>query len=133
MRRVFIDTVGFLALWNARDQGHSAATEVFEKLTAEGVDFYTTEYVLLECGNAAARTPFRNDVIEVRREFVADGKVIVPTDVDCAAAWNAYARKEAAEAGIVDHVSFIVMRRLGITEVFGNDRHFQAAGFVTLF
>lgn len=30
-------------------------------------------------------------------------------------------------------VSFAVMRRLGITEAFTNDRHFQAAGFATLF
>lgn len=40
---------------------------------------------------------------------------------------------EAAQAGIVDHVSFLVMRRLGITEAFTNDRHFSAAGFITLF
>lgn len=40
---------------------------------------------------------------------------------------------EAGQAGIVDQVSFLVMRRLGITEAFTNDRHFQAAGFVTLF
>jgi len=30
-------------------------------------------------------------------------------------------------------VSFAVMRRLGITEAFTNDRHFGAAGFTTLF
>ncbi len=133
MKRVFIDTIGFLALWNARDQWHSAATEALQKLTGEGADFYTTEHVFMECANAAARAPFRNDVIEVRREFMSDGKVIVPTEAESAAAWDAYANKEAGEAGIVDQFSFIVMRRLGITEVFGNDRHFKAAGFVTLF
>jgi len=30
-------------------------------------------------------------------------------------------------------VSFIVMRREGITEAFTNDRHFPAAGLITLF
>jgi predicted nucleic acid-binding protein len=34
---------------------------------------------------------------------------------------------------VVDHVSFIVMRQLGMTEAFTNDRHFRAAGFVPLF
>ena len=38
-------------------------------------------------------------------------------------------RGEAGQAGIVDHVSFQVMRRLGITEAFTNDKHYQAAGF----
>jgi len=44
-----------------------------------------------------------------------------------------YSRREAANAGIVDHVSFVVMRRIGITEAFTNDHHFKAAGFTTLF
>ena len=35
--------------------------------------------------------------------------------------------------GFVDLISFHVMRRLGLAEAFTNDRHFQAAGFVTLF
>ena len=39
----------------------------------------------------------------------------------------------AAYAGIVDHVSFQVMHRLGITEGFTNDKHFKAAGFNLLF
>ena len=33
----------------------------------------------------------------------------------------------------VDQLSFRVMRRLGLTEAFTNDQHFQAAGFTTLF
>ena len=33
----------------------------------------------------------------------------------------------------VDQLSFQVMRRLGLTEAFTNDQHFQAAGFTTLF
>ena len=32
-----------------------------------------------------------------------------------------------------DHTSFIVMRRLKLTDVLGNDQHFRAAGFHTLF
>ena len=39
----------------------------------------------------------------------------------------------AAAAGIVDHLSFVVMRRHGIQEAFTNDQHFRAAGFTTLF
>ena len=38
-----------------------------------------------------------------------------------------------ARPGIVDYVSFAVMRRLGIRQAFTNDRHFQEAGFETLF
>ena len=61
------------------------------------------------------------------------GGLIVPTDDDWELAWAAYGRGEAGDAGIVDHVSFVIMRRLGITDAFTNDRHFQAAGFHSLF
>ncbi len=59
--------------------------------------------------------------------------VVVPTEEDWKQAWEDYEREEAGQAGIVDHVSFIVMRRLGVTEAFTNDRHFQTAGFAVLF
>jgi uncharacterized protein len=42
-------------------------------------------------------------------------------------------RCTAGDASIVDCISFAVMRRLGLTEVFFNDQHFVAAGFTTLF
>lgn len=60
-------------------------------------------------------------------------RLIEPSEDDWLTAWEAYARGEAADAGIVDHVSFIVMRKMGITDAFTNDRHFQAAGFNSLF
>jgi predicted nucleic acid-binding protein len=88
---------------------------------------------MLECGNSVARTPFRAEVNEMRIALEATQTLIHPTDSDWAEAWQRYARREAAEAGIVDQVSFIVMRRLGISDAFTNDRHFKAAGFNTLF
>ena len=89
--------------------------------------------MLLECGNAAARRPYRQGVVRLRTTLDAAGRLIAPTDQDAATAWEAYARGESAGAGIVDHISFAVMRRLGIRDVFTNDRHFQAASFHTLF
>jgi predicted nucleic acid-binding protein len=89
--------------------------------------------VLLECGNAASRTPFRHDVVEVRQHLSAAGNLVEPTESDCAAAWLAYSQSQAGEAGIVDQVSFAVMRRRGLVEAFTNDRHFRSAGFTTLF
>jgi hypothetical protein len=124
-----------LVFWlcGTRDQWNERATQVFVELMARGEDFCTSSYVILECANAAARQPFRRDVIEVRQQFQADGKLIVPGTDDELTAWEAYAQGQAADAGIVDHVSFSIMRRLGITRAFTNDRHFRAAGFEILF
>jgi predicted nucleic acid-binding protein len=133
MNKVLLDTVGMLAVWNVRDQWHPAAAPVFAALVAAGTDFYTTSYILLECGNAATRTPFRADVVELREQLRADGKLIEPTEADCQAEWEAYRRGQPGQAGIVDQISFAVMRRLSIIDAFTNDRHFREAGFNPLF
>jgi predicted nucleic acid-binding protein len=133
MNPVFLDTVGLLALWNLADQWHASAEQAFTRILHQRQPFVTTTFVLLECGNAAARRPFRNHVCRLQETLEQRDELIVPTETDWTEAWDAYERSEAGQAGIVDHVSFIVMRRLGLTEAFTNDRHFQSAGFNVLF
>jgi predicted nucleic acid-binding protein len=133
MSDIFLDTVGLIALWDETDQWQEAASRAMATLNVPGIRYITTTYILLECGNAAARKPYRRDVCLLRDRLDREGCLIVPTDADLAEAWTAYQRGDATSAGIVDHISFAVMRRLGITEAFTNDRHFRSAGFHTLF
>ena len=133
MSDVFLDSVGLLALWNDNDQWHPAAEHAFAQVTRNRDHLLTTTFVLAECGNAAARRPFRNEAVQLRESFEAAGALVWPTEADWQLAWAAYQRGEADAAGIVDHLSFVVMRRLGITKAFTNDHHFRAAGFEVLF
>lgn len=93
----------------------------------------TTTLVLCECGNAAARRPYRTTVDDLRIWLARKGWLVDPTTSDLDTAWADYRAGTVGDAGIVDHVSFQVMRRLGITEALTNDKHFQAAGFTVLF
>lgn len=93
----------------------------------------TTTFVMLEFGNAAARRPYRSSVGALRELLQVDGRLLGPMEEDQERAWRAYESDKHTQASIVDHVSFIMMRRLGIDEVFTNDHHFTAAGFVCLF
>ena len=133
MTPVFLDTVGLLGVWNDADQWHLAASQAFAKLAAAITPLVTTRDVLLECGNAAARTPMRGDVADLRNKLESQGRLIIPKDEDWANAWAAYERGRPGDPGIVDCISFAVMRRLGLTEAFTNDQHFTTAGFTTLF
>jgi predicted nucleic acid-binding protein len=133
MSVVFLDTVGLIAQWDTGDQWHNLADAAYQQMVAQRKSVLTTTFIVLECGNTAARRTFRNDVCTLRHTLELRHELIVPTEDDWKDAWAAYERGEAAQAGIIDHVSFAVMRRLGITEAFTNDRHFQAAGFTTLF
>ena len=133
MTPVFLDTVGLIALWDKDDQWHAAAEAAYQNMVAQRRAGVTTTFILLECGNTAARRTFRSDVCALRHTLELREELIVPTKDDWVKAWAAYERGEAGEAGMVDHVSFVVMRRLEITDAFTNDRHFQAAGFTILF
>jgi uncharacterized protein len=133
MNCVFVDTVGLLAVWNRSDQWHAEACHAHSIMQPSDVIIYCTTLVLAECANAAARTPFRADVDEFRKRLEISGTLIWPSTEDWQAAWTAYREGLANQAGLVDHISFVVMRRLGITRAFTNDRHFHAAGFETLF
>lgn len=133
MTPVFLDTVGMIAVWDSADQWHAAAHPVFEELVRTGRMMVTTQAILFECGNASARRVYRPDVNDLRQLLMDVGGLIEPTAQEVELAWGAYLRGDAGDAGIVDQLSFIIMRRLGLSEAFTNDRHFQAAGFTTLF
>lgn len=133
MSRVFLDTVGLIALWDSDDQWHTIADAAYRQMVDDRKSPVTSSFVLLECGNTAARRTFKRDVCALRKALELRDELIVPTDDDWLQAWEAYEHGGAAEAGIVDHISFIIMRRLGIVEAYTNDRHFAAAGFLTLF
>jgi predicted nucleic acid-binding protein len=133
MRLVFLDTVGLIALWDRSDQWHDDAARALAPLMSPHARLVTSTFILLECGNAAVRKPYRADVHDLWQHLQSEGDLITPTEQQIEAGWDAYRRGSPTDAGIVDHVSFVVMRELGITDAFTNDRHFRAAGFNTLF
>jgi len=133
MKPVFLDTVGLVALWDVADQWHAVAVPVFSALLAAHRTMVTTTSVLLECGNAVSRRSYRADVCDLRQKMLATNSLIEPTLADVDQAWIDYRAGVAGDAGIVDHVSFVVMRRLGLIDAFTNDWHFAAAGFTNLF
>ena len=133
MTSVLLDTVGLVAVWDVDDQWHAAADDANQRIISRRQRAFTTTFILLECGNTSARHTFRADVCALRQTLELRQELIVPTEDDWKAAWVAYERGDAGQAGIVDHVSFQVVRRLGITEAFTNDKHYQAAGFKVLF
>ena len=131
---VFMDSAGFLALWDASDEHHDAAARLQEELIGHRRRFVTSEYVvdetvtlLLVRHSHAAATDFL-DTLErseaLRLEWIG------PDRFHAAAA---FFRKHAdKEWSFTDCVSFAVMHELRIREAFTTDLHFKQAGFVPL-
>jgi predicted nucleic acid-binding protein len=128
MNLVFVDTVGLLALWDQDDQWHQAAETAWQRIGVTKLIPCTTPFVLLECANAASRRSYRREVSALREQFERAQMLFWPEGDEWRLAWEQYQQGKPGDAGVVDHVSFIVMRRLGISDAFTNDRHFKAAG-----
>ena len=110
MSDVLLDTIGLIAVWDRTDEWHAAADAAYLELLNQGRRLVTTHWVLLECGNASSRRPYRQRVNVLRRQFIQEGLLIEPTAQEIEEAWAAYDRGDAAQAGIVDHVSFAPMK-----------------------
>ena len=133
MNGVFLDTVGLLGLWDEDDQWHRQASVVFDEIERRADRLFTTSYVIAECANATSRWPGRDCVETLVQTLEATGGLIFPSDSDWHEAWIKYVSGHPGTPGMVDELSFAVMRRLGLRQAFTNDGHFSGAGFEALF
>jgi predicted nucleic acid-binding protein len=131
---VFMDSAGFLALWDAGDQHHLSAVKLQEELVRKRRRFLTTEYVvdetitlLLVRHSHGAAVDFL-DTIErtetLRLEWVGPDRFH-----DAGTLFRKHADKEWS---FTDCVSFATMRELRVREAFTTDHHFKQAGFIPL-
>jgi hypothetical protein len=81
------------------------ADAAYQDLHQNSRRLHTTPLVLWECGYAAARRPFRQRVNVLRQKLIQEGLLIEPAAEEIEDAWIAFDRGDAAQAGIVDHVS----------------------------
>jgi len=130
----FLDTNGWLALLNASDSLHSAASSVWADLLDEGSRLVLTDWIVAETGNglsrSGARSRFADTVGLIRSSSRANLVQISPAFFD--RALELYTRRSDKAWGLVDCASFLVMEDQGISQAFTNDRHFTQAGFKNL-
>jgi predicted nucleic acid-binding protein len=131
---VFMDSAGFLALWDASDAHHAAALRLQGELAREHRRFFTTEYVADETATLLFMRhshPAAVDFLEtIERSEALRLEWIDPARFHAASDWF---RKHADKAwSFTDCASFAVMRELRVRDAFTTDRHFRQAGFVPL-
>ena len=102
---VFMDTAGFLALWDAADEHHDRAIRLQAELAGKRRRFLTTDYIADETATLL--------LMRHSRAAAADFLQAVIT----------------SELSFTDCVSFTLMRELNIQDGFTSDHHFRQAGF----
>lgn len=131
-RLVFVDTSAIVAVVVRREEHHTSALALFERLGEERRTLVTTNlvvaemhaFVLSRSGRADARAALRwvDEQFETIRTTVEDevaGRVILDRYTD-------------RDFSLTDAVSFAVMDRLRLRAVFAFDRHFAQYGLDVL-
>ena len=131
MTDVFVDASFVVALVNEKDQNHSLALDLAERFT--GQRLVTTDAILPDIGNALSRD-FKRESIEIIEEFLTsdDVQVIHLHPQLFRKAFDLYKSRSDKMWGLVDCVSFVVMKELGIIDALSADKHFEQAGFSVL-
>ncbi len=131
MKKIFVDTFYIVALVNQRDEFHEKAAELVSKFDSQPL--LTTDAVLLEVGNSLARN-HKQKSIEIISQFVSAIEIeIVRLDETLFnKAFELYKTHADKSWGLVDCISFVVMKEQNITDALTCDRHFTQAGFRAL-
>jgi uncharacterized protein len=125
---LFVDTGYAIALINQNDQYHQQATQLSQQY--EGHPIITTDAVLLEIGNALSRIA-RQEASTIIHYFqtTQEATVISLTPNLLKAALQLYETHKNKTWGLVDCLSFVVMKQQQISVALAFDRHFIQAGF----
>ena len=130
MSRVFADTFYFLALLNKHDEAHAKALEY----AADVGQIVTTEWVLTELADGLASSRHRDMFVRTRQELLEDSDVqVVPLTMSLhEEGIPLFADRPDKEWSLTDCISFVVMKREGLSEALTGDHHFEQAGYAAL-
>jgi uncharacterized protein len=134
MAEVFLDTSFTIALSSSSDQNYLRAVKLATQIKANKTRLLTTQAILLEIGNALSKQRYRVEAIQLLEALRNDPsiEIIQLTNQLFTSALDLFKERRDKEWGLVDCVSFVVMRDRGITEALTTDAHFQQAGFRAL-
>lgn len=130
MSAVFADTSFYLALLRADDPMHPRA--LAESRAARSI--ITTEFVLLELGNACAHAADHADFLALAAGLRASPRAtVVPLGSQLLErGMQLMGERKDKDWSLTDCISFVVMKEHGLHDALTADRHFEQAGFAAL-
>lgn len=126
----FVDTSALLAVVNADDAQHPVAADRWRALVERDIALVTTNYVVVETLAVAQSRQGLPAVRALQQEVLPIMCTEWVTPEDHAQGIAAVLSAGRRRLSLVDAVSFVVMRRLGIREFVGFDPHFGQHGFL---
>ncbi len=131
MKRIFVDTAGWMAMADAKDSLHQESLNSRDEWLEQGAVLVTSNYIVDET-LTLIRMRLGIDAAEKWWALISESprcnvEWITPERKEKAAHW--FFRWRDQSFSFTDCTSFIVMREQGIKDVLTADRHFTTAGF----
>ncbi len=133
MRRVFADSLYWIALAHPRDQWHADALKVSQ--TLHGIEIVTTQEMLSEFLTAFRQNdPLRRIAVRRVHQISADRQILVVPQSDSSfqLGFQLYQDRLDKQYSLADCISMATMRLESMTEVLTHDQHFAQEGFTLL-
>jgi uncharacterized protein len=133
MRRVFADSLYWIALSHQGDQWHAAALKASHVL--QRAEIVTTQEMLGELLTAFRYNPQLRGIAARRvHQITADPHIIVvpQSDHSFQAGFALYQSRPDKQYSLTDCISMETMRQRGITDILTHDNHFTQEGFTIL-
>ncbi|MBV8130662.1 MAG: type II toxin-antitoxin system VapC family toxin [Planctomycetaceae bacterium] len=134
MRRIFVDTLYWIAITHRKDQWHQAAVQASR--TLGGCHLVTTEEVLTEVLNAfsEAGRVLRQEAVDLVRDLHADPSVTIhpQSNQTFLSGFSLYQARPDKGYSLTDCISMEAMRQEGTSEILTHDNHFTQEGFTIL-
>ena len=129
--RVYLDTGALIALLAANDRHHRAAASYFRASLKKGVRFLLGRPVLVEYLDGVAKRVDKATAIEELRRIESSSVLLVEPAVeeDWERARDLFLRYDGQAIDLTDSLSFAMMERLHLAEVFTFDPDFAVHGF----
>ena len=134
---IFVDSGGWIALFNARDQHHTDARAIYSELGQQQAKILTTDCVIDESITRLrydAGYPSANRFLETIERAEGTNDLVVAR-IDGSAfeqAKRVFRQYSSERLSFTDCTSFVVCQTYGISAAFAFDRHFPIMGITLL-
>ncbi len=134
MRRYFVDTSFWVALFDRSDHSHKQVTTFWQGLAKKPLRLITSDYVLDEAYTFLRRHVGLQAAIDLH-DVIQTSRLIEVAEVRApirAAAWDTLVKYDDKVLSFTDCTSFALMWQMGLTEALTLDTDFAQVGFAQM-
>jgi predicted nucleic acid-binding protein len=132
--KVFVDTSGFVARYNSKDEHHDETMDYLQRIESGEADvrkLYTSDYVIDETITTIFARTTSFEVAKKCGEAIITSKAIERLPIDeqtFRQAWEFFKARGEIGLSFTDATSIVLIRKKGIDTVFTFDSHFAKMG-----